>query len=176
MLCTVALGFTIYFIPDLAPVLTPPFAALKGVLIGAACIYIDPSLPIINIEAILGTIVVFFLVLLLYESGWQWELVRTVSIVTLMATSLTYFISYFIFHRPAPLFENSDLLPLGTTAFAIFLTSLNLIQDFDFVEHAARKGAPRSREWYAVFGLLLSLIWLYIDFARALARRVGRQQ
>ena len=57
----------------------------------------------------------------------------------------------------------------------VAIAALNLVLDFDFIEEAAEKGAPKYMEWYGAFGLLVTLIWLYLEILRLLAKLSSRK-
>ena len=65
---------------------------------------------------------------------------------------------------------NSSMLSIGFSLFVVVIASLNLVMDFDFIEEGAANGAPKYMEWYAAFGLLVTLVWLYLEFLRLLAK------
>ena len=71
--------------------------------------------------------------------------------------------------------NNSSLFSIGFSLFVVVIASLNLVLDFDFIEEGAEKGAPKYMEWYGAFGLLVTLIWLYIEMLHLLAKLRGRQ-
>jgi uncharacterized YccA/Bax inhibitor family protein len=62
------------------------------------------------------------------------------------------------------------MLSIGFSLFVVIIASLNLVLDFDFIEEGAEKGAPKYMEWYGAFGLLVTLIWLYIEILHLLAK------
>ena len=65
-------------------------------------------------------------------------------------------------------------MSIGFSLFVVVIASLNLVLDFDFIEQGAEMGAPKYMEWYGAFGLLVTLIWLYIEILRLLAKLRGR--
>ena len=67
------------------------------------------------------------------------------------------------------------MMSIGFSLFVVVIASLNLVLDFDFIEEGAEKGAPKYMEWYAAFGLLVTLIWLYLEILRLLAKLYGRR-
>ena len=71
--------------------------------------------------------------------------------------------------------NNSSLLSIGFSLFVVVIASLNLVLDFDFIEEGAEKGAPKYMEWYGAFGLLVTLIWLYLEILRLLAKLQSRR-
>jgi len=71
--------------------------------------------------------------------------------------------------------NNTSLLSIGISLFVVVIASLNLVLDFDFIEEGAEKGAPKYMEWYGAFGLLVTLIWLYLEILRLLAKLYFRR-
>jgi uncharacterized YccA/Bax inhibitor family protein len=70
---------------------------------------------------------------------------------------------------------DSSMLGIGLSIFVVAIAALNLIIDFDMIEQGAATGAPKFMEWYGAFGLLETMIWLYIEILRLLSRFVGRK-
>jgi len=70
---------------------------------------------------------------------------------------------------------NSSLMSIGFSLVVIVIASLNLVLDFDFIEEGAEKGAPKYMEWYGAFGLLVTLVWLYLEILRLLAKLNSRK-
>ena len=71
--------------------------------------------------------------------------------------------------------NNSSPLSIGFSIVVVIIASLNLVLDFDFIEEGAEKGAPKYMEWYGAFGLLVTLIWLYLEILRLLAKINSRK-
>ena len=71
--------------------------------------------------------------------------------------------------------NNSSMLSIGFSLFVVVIASLNLVMDFDFIEEGAASGAPKYMEWYGAFGLLVTLIWLYLEILRLLAKLSSRR-
>ena len=70
---------------------------------------------------------------------------------------------------------NSSMLSIGFSLFVVIIASLNLVMDFDFIETGAAHGAPKYMEWYGAFGLMVTLIWLYLEILRLLAKLSSRR-
>ena len=70
--------------------------------------------------------------------------------------------------------NNSSNFSIGVSIFIVIIASLNLVIDFDFIEEGSEKGAPKYMEWYGAFGLLVTLIWLYLEILRMLAKMKNR--
>ena len=71
--------------------------------------------------------------------------------------------------------QNSSLFSIGFSLFVVIIASLNLVLDFDFIEEASEMGVPKYMEWYSAFGLLITLIWLYLEILRLLAKLQSRR-
>jgi len=71
--------------------------------------------------------------------------------------------------------NNASMMSIGFSLFVVVIASLNLVLDFDFIEEGAEKGAPKYMEWYGAFGLLVTLIWLYLEILRLLAKLQSRR-
>ena len=71
--------------------------------------------------------------------------------------------------------NNTSMLSIGFSLFVVVIASLNLVLDFDFIEVGAERGAPKYMEWYGAFGLLVTLIWLYLEILRLLAKLYSRR-
>ena len=71
--------------------------------------------------------------------------------------------------------NNSSLLSIGFSLFVVVIASLNLVLDFDFIEEAAEKGLPKYMEWRAALGLMVTLVWLYLEILRLLAKLQSRR-
>ena len=73
------------------------------------------------------------------------------------------------------LFHGNGLFAIGFSVVVVVIAALNLVMDFDFIEHGAEMGAPKYMEWYAAFGLMVTLIWLYVEILRLLAKLQSRR-
>ena len=69
---------------------------------------------------------------------------------------------------------NGGMMSIGISLFIVVIASLNLVMDFDFIEEASEKGVPKYMEWYGAFGLLVTLVWLYLEILRLLAKLNSR--
>ena len=74
------------------------------------------------------------------------------------------------FGRSIPYIHDSGPIGIGFSLFVVVIAALNLVLDFDFIEKGAERGAPKYMEWYGAFGLMVTLIWLYLEFLRLLAK------
>jgi uncharacterized YccA/Bax inhibitor family protein len=67
-------------------------------------------------------------------------------------------------------FGNSSMISIGISLFIVVIAAMNLILDFDFIERGAAEGAPKHMEWYGAFGLMVTIVWLYIEMLRLISK------
>lgn len=167
------LALIISFNASLAPYLSIPYAALEGLAIGAVSAMLESRYPGIAIQAVGLTFGVLASMLALYTFRVirATERFRAVVVTGTMAIALVYLVSMLLqlFHIPTPVFAAT---PLGIVISLVVIgfAALNLILDFDMIESGVAAGAPRYMEWYAGFGLLVTLVWLYMEILRLLSR------
>ena len=70
--------------------------------------------------------------------------------------------------------HNGGAFSIGLSIFVVIIASLNLVLDFDFIEEGAERGAPKYMEWYGAFGLMITLVWLYLEILKLLAKIQSR--
>jgi uncharacterized YccA/Bax inhibitor family protein len=169
------------FKPTAAPVTAPLYAALQGVFLGSISRIYDlvyaakyPQTGGIALQAVMLTCGTLFVMLFVYST----RLVRVTEklkagiITATGALALFYFVSWILmlFHVQMPLIFSASPMGIGFSLFVIGLAAFNLLLDFDFIEKAAYAGAPKYMEWYGAFGLMVTLIWLYLEILRLLAK------
>ena len=86
-----------------------------------------------------------------------------------------FIMGYFGSGIPINDINNSSMTSIGFSVFVIIIASMNLVVDFDFIEEGAEKGAPKYMEWYGAFGLMVTLIWLYFEILKLLAKMNSRK-
>jgi uncharacterized YccA/Bax inhibitor family protein len=170
------LALIISFKANLAPVLSIPYAALEGLAIGSLSAVLERRYPGIAIQAVGLTFAVFAVMLVAFKLNIirATERFRSVVIGATGAIALVYLVSMVLglFHVQAPLMALNSSSPLGIIISLVIVgvAALNLILDFDFIESGAARGAPRYMEWYGAFGLLVTMVWLYIEILRLLSK------
>ncbi len=163
-----------------APVTTPLYAAFEGLLLGAISLVFDQRYPGIVFNAVALTFGVLAALLLAYRSG----LIRPSENVKLgiaAATggiALVYLVSMVLgfFGKSIPAIHGSGPIGIGFSLVVVGIAALNLVLDFDFIERGAAVGAPKYMEWYGAFGLLVTLVWLYLEILRLLAKLQDRRR
>ena len=172
------LALIISFKATLAPYLSLPYAACEGLAIGAFSAILERRYPGIAIQAVALTFGVLASMLLAYKTGLirATQRFRAMVIGATGAVMLLYLVSAVLglFHVNVPFMYNSSTLSLGLSLVIIAIAALNLVLDFDLIESGVAQGVPRYMEWYGAFGLLVTLVWLYLEILRFLAKTRSR--
>lgn len=167
------LALIISFRPTAAPWLAIPYAACEGVALGGFSAILERRYPGIAIQAVGLTFGVLAAMLIAYKTGLIKVTQRFVSIVVAgtLAIGLLYLVSMILplFHVPTPFLTGSSPLSLGLSLVIMAFAALNLVMDFAVIDAGVAQGAPRYMEWYSAFGLLVTLVWLYLEMLRFLA-------
>jgi len=168
------LAIVLVFKQEWAPYLAPAYALTEGVVLGAISYLFEMMYPGIVFQAIFLTLGVFLGLLFVYKSGLI-KVTNNFRLGVFAATAgiaLVYIISMVLgfFGKSVPLIHESGLVGIGFSVFVVIIAALNLVLDFDFIEKGAHFKAPKYMEWYAAFGLLVTLVWLYIEILKLLAK------
>jgi len=172
------LALVTIFRPQSSAITAPIYAILEGLFLGAISAIINAQYPGVAFQAVLLTIGTLFTMLLLYRSGTIRATPRFRRGV-MMATGAVFFaylISWILALLGMPVGFMHSAGPIGIliNLVIIVIAALNLIMDFDFIERGSQMGAPKFMEWYGAFGLMVTLIWLYLEFLRLLSRFASR--
>jgi uncharacterized YccA/Bax inhibitor family protein len=162
-----------------APYTAPIYAVLEGLFLGGLSAFFESMYPGIVIQAVGLTFGILIALLLAYKS----RLIKPTENFKLGVVAATggifivYMVSFILnlFGVPVGYIHNSSTFGIIFNLFVIVIAALNLVLDFDFIEQGAASQAPKYMEWYAAFGLMVTLIWLYIEILRLLARLAGRR-
>jgi uncharacterized YccA/Bax inhibitor family protein len=166
------------FKPTTAPVTAPLYAGLEGLFLGALSAILEVQLPGIVIQAVTLTFGVFACLLLAYQSGLI-KATENFKLGVVAATGgifLVYLVSFIgsFFGFQIPLVHSSGTFGILFSLFVVGIAALNLVLDFDFIEQGAESGAPKHMEWYGAFGLIVTLVWLYIEILHLLTKLRSR--
>ena len=163
-----------------APVTTPIYAALEGLLLGGLSATYEVRYPGLPFNAVALSVGCLAVMLAAYSSGLirPSERFRLGIVAATGAIALAYLASMLLGFFGIRLLSVFDSGPLGIgfSLFVVALAALNLVLDFDLIEGGARAGAPRYMEWYGAFALLVTLIWLYLEMLRLLAKLQDRRR
>ncbi len=162
------------FKPNIANITAPVYALLEGLALGGISAFLESRYPGIVIQAVSLTFAVFFSLLVAYRSG----LIQVTENFKLMVVSATggifvvYMLSFVLgmFGINMPFIHEGGLFGIIFSLVVIAVAAMNLVLDFDFIESGVNKGAPKYMEWYASFGLMVTLVWLYIEILRLLSK------
>jgi len=162
-----------------ASVTGPLYAAAEGLFLGGLSAVMEAQYPGIVLQAVGLTFGTLFGLLMAYRSG----LIRATENFKLGVVAATggIFLVYLVtmvlgfFGIRVPFIHDSGWFGIGFSLFVVIVAALNLVLDFDFIERGAEQGAPKFLEWYAAFGLIVTLVWLYIEILRLLAKSRSRR-
>jgi uncharacterized YccA/Bax inhibitor family protein len=171
------------FRPSVAPWTAPVYAAFEGVFLGALSFLIEHQLrnkyPGIAIQAVSMTAGTLFVMLFVYGTGLirVTERLKAGIVAATGAICLVYLISLAIslFGMQVPFIQDATPISIGFSLFVVGLAAFNLVLDFDFIEQGARAEAPKYMEWYGAFGLMVTLVWLYLEILRLLRKLNDRR-
>ncbi len=160
--------------PVWAPITTPLYATAEGLFLGGISAVFDRMYPDIAIQAVGLTLGTLAGLLFAYRTGMI-RATENFKLGVFAATSgicLLYMVGFIMsfFGGGIPYIHGSGPIGIGFSVFVVIIASLNLVLDFDFIEEGAKRGAPKYMEWYGAFGLLVTLVWLYLEILRLLAK------
>jgi uncharacterized YccA/Bax inhibitor family protein len=162
------------FRPKSAPITAPLYAAFEGLFLGTISLFYQQLFNGIVFQAITLTLGVLFLMLFLYKAGWiqVTEKFRSGLMMATGAIALMYLVCWILrlFGVPVTFLHSSSPLSIGISLVIVAVASLNLLLDFDTFEKGERYGAPKYMEWMSAMGLLVTLVWLYLEIIRLLSK------
>ena len=168
------------FKPTAAPITTPVYAAFEGLLLGGLSLFFEQRYPGIVINAVALTFGTLAVLLAVYSTGLirPSENFKLGIFAATGAIGVLYLVSMVMgfFGKSIPFIHDSGPIGIAFSLFVVGLAALNLVLDFDFIERGAAAGAPKYMEWVGAFGLLVTLIWLYMEILRLLAKMQDRRR
>ncbi len=162
-----------------APITVPAYALLEGLALGGISRFFESMYPGIVNQAVMLTFGTLGALLLAYRSG----LIKPTENFKLGIAAATggiafvYLLSFILgfFNVNIPVIHGNSNMSIIFSIFVVVIAALNLVMDFDFIEEGAEMGAPKYMEWFGAFGLLVTLIWLYLEILRLLAKLQSRR-
>ncbi|CAA9379288.1 MAG: FIG01209733: hypothetical protein, partial [uncultured Gemmatimonadetes bacterium] len=153
-------------------------AVMEGLFLGGVSALAETRFPGVVIPAVALTFGTLFALLLDYRSG----LIRATEnfklgvVAATGGIALVYLAGFVMsfFGASIPMIHSGGTVGILFSVFVIVIAALNLVLDFDFIEQGAEHGAPRYMEWYAAFGLMVTLVWLYLEILRLLMKLQSR--
>ena len=168
------------FKPTIAPWTAPLYAALEGVLLGAISQVVELQYGGgIALQAVTLTCGVLFIMLFVYATRIirVTEKLKMGIVVATSALCLFYLVTMLlrVFGVGMPFLFAGGTYGIAFSLFVVGLAAFNLLLDFDFIENAAASQAPKYMEWYGAFGLMVTLIWLYLEILRLLMKLASQR-
>ncbi|MBL7812352.1 MAG: Bax inhibitor-1/YccA family protein [Bacteroidetes bacterium] len=160
-----------------APVLAPVYAAAEGVFLGIISMIYEHFQSGIVVQAVGITLLLFAAMLVAYRTGLirATPLFTKIIVFATLGVGLFYLINMIVMMFGVESFYmGSSLLSIGVSVLIAGIAAFNFILNFDMIENQAQLGAPKYMEWYSGFGLLLTLVWLYLEILRLLSKISGR--
>jgi uncharacterized YccA/Bax inhibitor family protein len=162
-----------------ASITGPVYAVLQGLFLGGISALFNAQYPGIVIQAVALTFGTMFGLLFAYKSGLI-KVTENFKLGVVAATggiAIAYFFSFILgmFGINIGFMHSNGPVGIIISLVIVVVAALNLVLDFDFIEQGAESGAPKYMEWYAAFGLLVTLVWLYLEILRLLAKLNSRK-
>jgi uncharacterized YccA/Bax inhibitor family protein len=172
------LAMVTIFKPTVAPWTSPIYAAMEGVFLGAISQIVEQKYhlvcPGIALQAVMLTAGTLLVMLFVYANGIirVTDRLKAGVIMATGALCLFYLVSVVLalFGVSVPFIFSATPAGIGFSLFVVGLAAFNLLLDFDFIEEAARRQSPKYMEWYGAFGLMVTLVWLYLEMLRLLQK------
>ena len=162
-----------------SPVTAPVYALLEGLVLGGLSATLELRYPGIAIESVCLTFGTLLVLLMAYRSGMI-KVTQRFRLGVVAATGAIFLfyvaeilLGFFGIHFTAV--NGSGPIGIGISLVIVAVAALNLVLDFDFIERGVAASAPKYMEWYGAFGLMVTLIWLYLEMLRLMAKLRGRR-
>jgi uncharacterized YccA/Bax inhibitor family protein len=169
------------FKKEWAPITVPIYAILEGGALGGISFMYNSLYDGIVTNAIFLTVGILLSLLTAYRSGLikPTENFKLGIVAATGGIAIVYLINFVMGFFGSSMgimqIDNASPMSIGFSVIVVIIAALNLVLDFDFIEEASEKGAPKYMEWYGAFGLLVTLIWLYLEILRLLAKLNSRR-
>lgn len=163
----------------LAKYTAAPYALFEGIVLGGISIFFEAAIQGIVLQAVLGTFVVLFVMLMLYRTGTiqyteKFAAVLKTSILSILAIYLIQFIAS-LFGRGIPGIFEAGAVGIAFSLIVVVIAGMALIQDFAFIEMGTQNMLSKDYEWYGAMGLMITLVWLYLEILKLLAKLNSRR-
>ena len=174
-IATFVLAMVTIFKPKLARITAPIYAVGEGLFLGSISAIFEAQFPGIVVQAVLLTFGVFITMMVLFATG-AIKVTQKLRMGIFCAMGAIFFIyiadliASIFFNSSMPLVNSASPAGIGFSVVVVIVASLNLLLNFDFIKTAVDYKAPRYMEWFAAFGLMLALVWLYLEILRLLSK------
>lgn len=159
--------------------LVPVYAVCEGLFLGGVSATFEASYPGIVSQAVAGTFAALFSMLILYRANVIrcTDKFRSVIFIATLSIAAVYLINFIgsFFHMHVPLIDASSPAGIAVSVGICIVAALNLIIDFDFIERGTQNMLPKDYEWFGAFGLMVTIVWLYLEILRLLAKMQNRR-
>jgi uncharacterized YccA/Bax inhibitor family protein len=167
------------FKPQYSPYLAPGYALFEGLFIGGVSAIFEAKYPGVVTQAVGATFVTFAVCLGLYKYKIVkvTEQFKSVVVAATLAIATYYLISWVfsMFTSFTPVHQGNSMMSIGISVFVIIIAALNLFLDFDRIEKGVEQKMPKYMEWFGAMGLMVTLVWLYIEFLRLFSKLSSRE-
>jgi len=180
MIAGVGLTFLLMFRPHLAKFVAPLYAIAQGFFLGALSRMYETFYDGIVIAAAGATIAVFAVMLVLYRTriikvtDRMRSIIISATIGIMVFYGICFLVQLFAGSDSVSFLASSSWLSIGFSVLVAGLAASNLLLDFDFIERGSKQGLDKNFEWFAAFGLLVTIVWLYLEMLRLLAKLRSR--
>lgn len=162
------------FKPTWSPITAPAYALAEGLFLGGISATYSSLYDGIVVQAVLLTFGTLCTMLMAYGFGLvrATEKFKAGILAATGGICLVYLVSFAMsfFGASIPYIHGSGMIGIGFSLFVVVIAALNLVLDFDFIERGAQTNAPKYMEWYGAFGLMVTLVWLYLEILRLLSK------
>lgn len=166
------------FKPQYSGYLAPGYALFEGLFIGGVSAIFEARYPGIVIQAVGATFATFLVCLGLYryQIVKVTEQFKSVVVAATLAIATYYLVSWLfsLFTSFQPVHYGNSMMSIGISVFVIIIAALNIFLDFDRIEQGVKERMPKYMEWFGAMGLMITLVWLYIEFLRLLSKLSSR--
>jgi uncharacterized YccA/Bax inhibitor family protein len=173
------LAMATVFKKEWSPVTAPAYAAFEGLALGGISVVFESRYPGIVSQAVFLTFGTLGALLMAYRSGLikVTDNLRLGIVAATGGIALVYFVSFIMsfFGSGIPLIHSSGTIGIVFSFIVVGVAAMNLVLDFDFIEQASERGVPKYMEWYGAFGLMVTLVWLYMEILRLLSKLQDRR-
>ena len=175
------IAMMIIFSGSMSPTLICAYAALQGLMLGGFTwlIEVGVGIPGLGVLAALLTFMILGAMLTIYRAGLiHWDRNMAIAVNSSVAAIVLIYIFSFIggfVGFEVPYIHGSGPIGIAFSLFVIGIGALCLVADFDFIEKGVERGAPKQLEWRAAFGLMVTLVWLYLEILKLLAKLSSRR-
>ena len=160
--------------------LVPIYAVCEGCALGGISAIFEQQFPGIVVQSVAGTFAALFSMLILYRMNIirctdKFRSVIFIATLSIMGVYLVDLIGRWLLHMQVPLINSASPAGILISIVIVCIAALNLIIDFDFIENGERMMYPKDYEWYGAFGLMVTLVWLYLEILKLLSKIYSRR-